>query len=101
MTLITKLDPLLDHRYSSTKLKRLVLSERLFLQLFQKGTHLPYDIHSDEVPKDGYIMDVIFERTHREFHIVLKSNEFDYVKRNEAIPYLIPFAVKVTNAKQS
>ena len=99
MTLITKLDPLLDHRYSSTKLKRLVLGEKLFLQLFQKGTHLPYDIHSDEVPADGYIMDVIFERKFREFHIVIKSDNFEYVKPNEAIPYLIPFAVKVTDAK--
>lgn len=99
MVLVRKLDPLLDRHYSVTRLKRLIFSEQFILQLFKKGLHLAYDIHSDEVPEDAEIMDVVFDKGSKEFHIVIRSDEFDHIKVNEIMPYLIPIAQKIKDAK--
>lgn len=99
MNEISRIDPLKTYTSRYSRLKRLVLSERLLLEFFKSGKHPAYAMHSDIVPEDATIEEIKFDRKHKEVHIVIHSKEFSHVKNGDALPYLVPISMRMTNAR--
>jgi hypothetical protein len=75
------------------RLKKLLVSGELILEIFKNGKHDGYEVLSDYVPKDAKIKKIISSFKADELHVielVIESEDFDDINENEEIPVLLP-----------